>query len=105
MDNKLIVGESHDPILELTDENNEIMDLEGASVKYGMKKNKNSAYAHASMPISGTASLGQASVEVSAAVTAEIELGRYIEEFEITLANGKTKKFQRSISVEWAVNT
>ena len=103
---QIIVGETYDGYLEVYDENRDPVDFSGGSCAWALKETSTSAYAvPASMPVSGSVGDGYASVSVADTITASIVPGWYREEFEITLAGGKVKKFQRNIEVVWRVIT
>ena len=101
---KIIIGQTYNPRINVYDGNGDAVDLSGATVKWALKESATSAYpVVASMPVSGSADVGYATASVSDTITEQIPEGQYKEEFEITLLDGTVKKEQRDIVVVWGV--
>lgn len=102
--NKIIIGQTYNPRINVYDGNGDPVDLSGATVKWALKESANSDYpVVASMPVSGSADVGYATANVADTITDAIPEGEYKEEFEITLIDGTVKKEQRDVVVVWGV--
>lgn len=101
---KIIIGQTYNPRMNVYDSNGDAVDLSGATVKWALKEIAVSDYPVVdSMPVTGSAGDGYATASVADTITDEIPEGEYKEEFEITLVDGTVKKEQRDIVVVWGV--